>query len=742
MAQVKPLKLLSNGEISFIDSVNDELTMKSVTADTISANAVSIGGTSLGEDLSLAGNLSVSGNVFLGDASGDSIVVNGTIDSDVNLSNGFNIVLDQGTVSGLVAPTAGSDAANKSYVDAVAQGLAIKPSAKAATTDPLSSTYDNGASGVGATLNLGPLAELNVDGVISWSLYDGILVKNQTNAFENGRYFVSQVGDGSTDWILTRCGLCDEPSEIPAMYVFVTAGTVNANTGWVAFVTTPVEVGVTDINFTQFSGAGTFVEGNGIVILGQEISMVLDGSVAFSANISASGFSLTNLADPNNDQDAATKFYVDQAVSSFDLTGYATEAYVGTEISTALTGYATETYVGTEISTALTGYATETYVGTEISTALMGYATETYVGTEISTALMGYYTSATLSSSGLGEGASLIGVHDLAGNFAASNLEDVLAEISQNVGGELDGLDGRLTTIEADYVTSVSLSNSGYATEAYVGSEISTALAGYDTSLEVDGKISTALAGYDTSLEVDGKISTALVGYATETYVGTEISTALTGYATETYVGTEISTALTGYATETYVGTEISTALTGYATETYVGTEISTALGDYYTSVQTDSAITAALSGYATEAYVDAALANIDAATAADVAISFTASGAIAEGAPVYVVSTADDTVAEGDASTVGTSRLIGIAESAVADSASGKITISGFAVIPTARIDGSSFNVGAPVYLSENTGNLTSTAPTTPGARVYQVGVATASNKLVIDLKQGITVT
>jgi len=93
---------------------------------------------------------------------------------------------------------------------------------------------------------------------------------------------------------------------------------------------------------------------------------------------------------------------------SVDFTGYATETYVGTAISTAssnyataaqgtladsalqaadLTGYATETYVGTAISTASSNYATAAQ-GTLADSALQaadltGYATETYVGTQI-----------------------------------------------------------------------------------------------------------------------------------------------------------------------------------------------------------------------------------------------------------------------------------------------------------------------------------------------------------------------
>src|SRR5574343_1658829 len=56
-------------------------------------------------------------------------------------------------LTNLADPTASSDAANKGYVDSVAQGLSVKTSVRAATTGTLPSySYDNGTAGVGATL--------------------------------------------------------------------------------------------------------------------------------------------------------------------------------------------------------------------------------------------------------------------------------------------------------------------------------------------------------------------------------------------------------------------------------------------------------------------------------------------------------------------------------------------------------------------------------------------------------------
>jgi hypothetical protein len=59
-------------------------------------------------------------------------------------------------------------------------------------------------SGVGATLtNAGTQVALNVDNV-ALSIGNRVMVRLQTNGFENGVYTVTTVGSGSTNWVLTR----------------------------------------------------------------------------------------------------------------------------------------------------------------------------------------------------------------------------------------------------------------------------------------------------------------------------------------------------------------------------------------------------------------------------------------------------------------------------------------------------------------------------------------------------------
>jgi hypothetical protein len=191
-----------------------------------------------------------------------------------------------GTIAGLTLsgglttgnPSTALGIANKQYVDEVAEGLRVRPSVRAATTTNLAANYNNGTAGVGATLTADTnRAFSTLDGVTSWSITSppmGVLVKNQTNKAENGRYNLTTLGSGSEPWVLTRCGLCDESDEIAGSYSFVQLGTVNEGTGWVQIVADPdtFVIGTDDINVYQFSGA-TYTAGDGLTLTGTEFSI-------------------------------------------------------------------------------------------------------------------------------------------------------------------------------------------------------------------------------------------------------------------------------------------------------------------------------------------------------------------------------------------------------------------------------------------------------------------------------------
>ena len=202
--------------------------------------------------------------------------------ADINLNNN--------KITNVATPLNSTDAANKQYVDDVAQGLNIHAASYAATTANLTATYDNGTSGVGATLtNSGTQAAFSTDG-LSPALNARILVKDQTNTFENGIYVLSTIGDGSTNWVLTRATDFDTAVEIAGGdFTFVDFGSTLANTGWVNIddVTT---VGTDPVVFQQFSGAGTYTASDGVLLTGNNFTGVVVASGGLT--VGASGFAL------------------------------------------------------------------------------------------------------------------------------------------------------------------------------------------------------------------------------------------------------------------------------------------------------------------------------------------------------------------------------------------------------------------------------------------------------------------
>jgi hypothetical protein len=264
----------------------------------------------------------------------------GTSDAQTltNKTLGDDLDADGNTIVNLATPTQATDAATKAYVDSVAEGLHVHASVAAATTEDID-------------LTTGGLLE--IDGV---QLVAGnrVLVKDQAAPAENGIYVAA-----SGAW--TRAEDYDSAAEIQAGdFVFVSAGTSYSSTGWVQI--NPVStLGTDPIVWDQFSGAGTYLAGNGLELNGSVFEIDTDitatndfvsGAVedhsdlttgvhgvsgdvvgtsdtqtltnktlgedtALGADLDAvNEYKIVNLVDPSSDQDAATKKYVDDEISS------------------------------------------------------------------------------------------------------------------------------------------------------------------------------------------------------------------------------------------------------------------------------------------------------------------------------------------------------------------------------------------------------------------------------------------
>jgi hypothetical protein len=169
------------------------------------------------------------------------------VDNSFNLSGVRNLSLIGSLTSVGEIRSSGSFYSNnkkiatEEYVDNQRKGFDIKQSVRVATI---------------ADINLTGLQ--TIDGV---SLVTGnrILVKNQILAYENGIYDVK-----TTAWSRSSDANSND-SVTTGLFVFVSEGTVNLDTGWLLTTNDTVSLGVTDLSFSLFSSASQLTAGNGLI---------------------------------------------------------------------------------------------------------------------------------------------------------------------------------------------------------------------------------------------------------------------------------------------------------------------------------------------------------------------------------------------------------------------------------------------------------------------------------------------
>jgi len=317
-----------------------------------------------------ANNVAITGGTASGVAITGGSVNNAPIGGVTPSTGAFtSLAINSGTVAS--APTTANDIVNKSYVDGISAGINFHQSCRLATVVALpANTYNNGTSGVGATLTANANGALSVDST-PVVVGNRVLVKNEANGAYNGVYTVTATGGAGAPYVLTRATDYDTAgtgvNQIDSGDFFlITGGSTNTNTSWVQQTPLPITVGTTNLVFTQFAAPVLYSAGTGLNLAVNTFN-ISDTTVAAGAYGGASSVA-TFSVNAQGQLTAAANTAI--AISSAAVSGLAASATTDTTNAANITsgilpsGRLSGTYNGiTGVDTLTSGVWNATTIG-------------------------------------------------------------------------------------------------------------------------------------------------------------------------------------------------------------------------------------------------------------------------------------------------------------------------------------------------------------------------------------------
>lgn len=284
-----------------------------------------------------------------------------------------------------------NDAVNLSQLQSVSSGLDPKAAVRAATTAALPS-YSYAANVLTASSN-GALPAIDT---VTLIVNDRVLLKDESGANEkyNGIYEVTQVGDGSTPWKLTRTTDADTDAEVnPGMAAAVSEGSAHVGQIWILVTPEPITLNTTGLEFSLWQDSLNIVDGDGLsfsgvtlnVNTGDGIAIVSDDVVIDLATDPGLQFVLGKLEAKIDSTGGLQKTSSGLAVkidstpptlssdsNGLKVIGVPSEFYVdGDQVSTTVDADALDTITGGPASNA-DSYHTHASVGFDSDTILTG----------------------------------------------------------------------------------------------------------------------------------------------------------------------------------------------------------------------------------------------------------------------------------------------------------------------------------------------------------------------------------
>jgi hypothetical protein len=282
------------------------------------------------------GSLASQNGTFSGTSSGtntgDQTI---TLTGDVTGSGTGSFAATLATVNSNIGTFNGTTVNGKGLTTAMAPLGRLKSVRAATTVDLGSITYNNGSSGVGATItNAGAQVTLSIDSV-NLNVGDRICVKNQGTAFQNGIYSVTNAGSGSTNWVITRTSDYDNStagSVFEGTETVVSEGSTNAGVLCIMTSQSPITIGSSGLIWIVNSASS---------IVGGYVSSVSnsDGTLTISPTTGAAVASIAlGHANSWSGQQTFTNPIVGTQSASDNSTKGASTAYVTTAVNNAIAG--------------------------------------------------------------------------------------------------------------------------------------------------------------------------------------------------------------------------------------------------------------------------------------------------------------------------------------------------------------------------------------------------------------------
>ena len=278
-------------------------------ADTAEADAITAAGTAADTKISTAVAALTKSSVGLANVDNTSDA-NKPVSTATQTALNARLALAGGTMTGALtlsgAPTSELHAVTKQYADGLAAGINFHKPVLAASTGNTSAIYNNGTSGFGATLTADTNRTFdNLDGV-SIPIGGRVLIKDQTNAAQNGVYTLTNNGSGSTPWVITRATDTDNNPEGEVSegdFTFVQGGNVNISKGFIMSTSGTIVIGTSNIVYSQFNASEAIIAGTNITKTGATIAVAnaptFSGAVTASSGIVFSDGTQTKVGVPS-----------------------------------------------------------------------------------------------------------------------------------------------------------------------------------------------------------------------------------------------------------------------------------------------------------------------------------------------------------------------------------------------------------------------------------------------------------